>query len=340
MDVCLRHLHLPGFTVYEQASRIQEFIFQRHLASRISKGGTGKVYTSIPPLHPQVLTFQTPPTYTCGRREIGKLTAPQVAHLKAGGKAEFFEAQRGGQTTFHGPGQLTAYVICNLLTHQLTSRRYVHLLEQSVIETCGNYGIEALRTENPGVWTKNEDKIASVGVHLRRYITSHGIALNISPDLDWFDRIVACGLPEKKATSFEREGVKGISIDNVAKTYAMCLSNLLPGVNGVIEVQIKPNREVLRMKQKYRRNMDGPEQPAEREDLLLIVRTLEDISRKQTDEPAQSDEDRFGRLEELKELIMALEGLKEKGVPGAHGMWLKARCISADIKWSCEPRGP
>ena len=235
----LRHLHLPGLTVYEQASRIQDEIVKRHIARRIGKGGKGTEEQHWDALSPQVLTFQTPPTYTCGRREIGKLSTEQVRHLKAGGTADFHEAQRGGQTTFHGPGQLTAYLICNLLTHGLTSRTYVHLLEQSVINTCRHYGIETERTRNPGVWTESGDKIASVGVHLRRYISSHGIALNISPDLTWFDRIVACGLPEKKATSFEREGVKGIEVDDVAKTYAQYISELLQDVHGVEGIKSK-----------------------------------------------------------------------------------------------------
>lgn len=240
----LHHLHLPGLTVYEQAARIQEDIVKRHIARRIGQGGTGIVEQHRNVLSPQVLTFQTPPTYTCGRREVGKLSTEQVSHLKAGGKAEFHEAQRGGQTTFHGPGQLTAYLICNLLTHGLTSRTYVHLLEQSVINTCRRYGIETECTKNPGVWTKSDDKIASVGVHLRRYISSHGIALNISPDLSWFDRIVACGLPEKKATSFDREGVKGIELDDVAKTYAKCVAELLQDVHGVEIIKTKTDEGV------------------------------------------------------------------------------------------------
>ena len=274
----LRHLHLPNLTAYERASRIQECIVEHHLKNRIGRQGRGNVKRSFEPSSPQVLTFQTPPTYTCGRREIGKLTIAQYQHLRAEGKAEFFEAQRGGQTTFHGPGQLTAYVICNLLTHGLTAKSHVHLLEQSVIDTCKYYGIEAERTENPGVWTKNGDKIASVGVHLRRYITSHGIAMNISPDLIWFDRIVACGLPEKKATSFEREGVKGIEFDNVAKTYVLCLSKLLQGVKGIKEVESQSEEEYA----------------------------LENTKR-----------DRLRRLSDVESITQTLEGMQNNGAEGA-----------------------
>ena len=241
----LRHLHLPGLTPYEKASSIQHYLVDYHLKNRLGKY---KVKQQLRCIAPEILTFQTPPTYTCGRREVGKLTTTQIQHLEAGGEAKFYEAQRGGQTTFHGPGQLTAYVICTLLCHDLNSKKFVHLLEQSVINTCRHYGIQGERTENPGVWTGNGDKIASLGVHLQRYISSHGIALNISPDLKWFDRIVACGLPEKKATSFEREGITGITVDDVAGTYAQCVSELMEGVKGVYQVKRKTDEEVRQMK--------------------------------------------------------------------------------------------
>ena len=233
--ISLRHIHPPGLISYSRASRLQQSGIDHHLKYRAFR----KDFTP-----PQVLTFQTPPTYTCGRREIGKLTIEQIEYLKAGGEAEFYEAKRGGQTTFHGPGQLTAYIICTLPRHGLKTREFVTLLEQSVIDTCNYYGIAGKRTKNPGVWTENGDKIASVGVHVQRYVTSHGIALNVSPDLKWFDRIVACGLPDKKATSFEREGIKGIDVDQVAKTYAHCVSELFEGVNGVDEVKVRSEEEI------------------------------------------------------------------------------------------------
>lgn len=136
------------------------------------------------------------------------LSSKQKAYLRADGKAEFHEALRGGQTTFHGPGQVTAYLILSLQEHHLDTRTHVRLLEDSVIGTCANYWLEARTTENPGVWigsTLDERKLASVGVHLRRHIASHGIGLNVTVKLWWFNRIVACGLPEKKATSIQKE---------------------------------------------------------------------------------------------------------------------------------------
>lgn len=198
----IRHLHLPKLTPYLRASAIQDHLVRLNLDIKASKTAT-----AAPP--PTLLTFQTPPTYTCGRREIGSLSSAQIDHLRAGGKAEFHEALRGGQTTFHGPGQLTAYLILSLQAHNLSPRTHVRLLEEAVVGTCREYSLSAHLTEHPGVWTgpgTDEDrKIASVGVHLRRNVSSHGIGLNVSIDLGWFDRIVACGLVGRKATSIEYE---------------------------------------------------------------------------------------------------------------------------------------
>ena len=197
----LRHLHLPGLTPYLRASAIQDHLIRAHLDHKAAG-------SAHPVPGPVLLTFQTPPTYTCGRREVGALSASQIAHLRADGKAEFYEALRGGQTTFHGPGQLTAYLILSLKEHGLNTRSHVRLLEESIIGTCNECGLSAHVTENPGVWIgprSDDRKIASIGVHLRRHIASHGIGLNVSVDLAWFDRIVACGLVGKQATSIEHE---------------------------------------------------------------------------------------------------------------------------------------
>ncbi|KAL8689024.1 MAG: hypothetical protein Q9224_004740, partial [Gallowayella concinna] len=159
-----------------------------------------------------------------------------IAHLRSGGGTDFYESLRGGQTTFHGPGQLTAFLILNLKTHGLTSRVYVEFLETSVIATLAHYGIIGTRTENPGVWTSNGKKIASVGVHLRRYITGFGIGLNVDTNLEWFERIVMCGLPEKKATNFEGEGVKGVEVEEVGRVFAEIVAKGLRSVDGIEQV--------------------------------------------------------------------------------------------------------
>lgn len=193
----LRHIHLPSPVPYLRASSIQEPLVAQFLHAKATR-------TPLP--RPTILTFQTHPTYTLGRRDNNSLTPGQTQTLSANGAAEVHYALRGGQTTFHGPGQMVAYPILDLKTHGLTPRTYVCLLEKSLIQICKGYGVAAMTTENTGVWVSEEKKIAAIGVHMRRFVTSHGVALNVSTDLSWFERIVACGLEGKKTTSLEAEG--------------------------------------------------------------------------------------------------------------------------------------
>ena len=186
-------------------------------------------HTSPPPPQPTLLTFTPPPTYTLGRRDVGTLTQEQIAALRGispdapplpltrGRKpspADFHESQRGGQTTFHGPGQLVAFLICDLRAHGLSPRAYIRLLEDAVVGTLSAYGLRGHTTENPGVWIgdagdgvpRGDDrKVASVGVHLRRSVSSFGVGVNAGTDLGWFERIVMCGLPARRATNMEVE---------------------------------------------------------------------------------------------------------------------------------------
>jgi len=140
---------------------------------------------------------------------------------------------RGGQTTFHGPGQLVAYPIIDLRTHKFTPRTYVCLLEKSLIAVCAKYGIDAMTTEHTGVWTSPDDKIAAIGVHMRRNITSHGVGLNVNTDLWWFDRIVACGLEGKRTTSFSKLGVEVRNVGAVGRDFVDVIAERLPGVEDI-----------------------------------------------------------------------------------------------------------
>lgn len=108
----------------------------------------------------------------------------------------------------------------------------MQFLEDSVIDTVGRYGVRGFVTENPGVWVSEERKIASVGVHMRRGVSSHGVGLNVSTELGWFERIVACGLVGKRATSLRAEGVH-VGVQDVAGVLAEVMAHGLEGVVGV-----------------------------------------------------------------------------------------------------------
>lgn len=186
-------------------------------------GNSDNLHAFPPPA--TLLTFQFSPTYTLGRREKGTLTADLESQLSNNGKAQVIQTFRGGQTTFHGPGQLVAYPIIDLRAFRTSNssngtsdlsdsknaglpvRCYVELLERTVIKTLANaYGLDgAQTTENTGVWMDPDHKICAMGIHVRRHVTSHGIGLNVKTDTQWFDRIVACGLPDKSTTSIEKE---------------------------------------------------------------------------------------------------------------------------------------
>lgn len=206
----LRHLRLPQLAAYSHGARVQESLVKKFLLAKASG-------TTLP--DPTVITAEFKPVYTCGRREVGGISDEQKNFLRANGRAEFVEAMRGGQTTFHGPGQLVAYPIVDLRTYNISPREYVCVLQKALIQTCGRFGINAFTTENTGVWTTQDDKIAAIGVHMRRNITSHGIGLNVNIDLWWFNRIVACGLEGKFATNFEKEGIADKTVGEVGDVF-------------------------------------------------------------------------------------------------------------------------
>jgi lipoyl(octanoyl) transferase len=125
--------------------------------------------------------------------------------LRAKG-VEVAECDRGGQVTYHGPGQLVGYPIVNLSPDRRDVRRYVRDLQEVLVQTLADFGVMAEgRGEQAliGVWV-GEEKIASIGVHLSRWITTHGFALNVSTDLSYFTGIIPCGLHQVRTTSIER----------------------------------------------------------------------------------------------------------------------------------------
>lgn len=222
---CIKY---PGLTSYKDAAAIQEDYVERFLASKREstneEDGPHKV-------RPTLLMFQMSPVYTCGRRQVGKLNDREKEFLTSplppnGERAEFVEAQRGGQLTFHGPGQLVVYPILDLAKFGIRVKCYVRILEDSIIDTLAACGIKGFTTEDTGVWVSHKEKIAAIGIHVRRSITSHGLALNINNDKAWFDRIVACGLPDKSATTMAHQGVD-VSIDEVADLFAEKLAKRL-----------------------------------------------------------------------------------------------------------------
>src|SRR6516165_9550527 len=155
---------------------------------------------------------------TLGRNgHMENLLASSEVMERAG--IEYFPADRGGDVTYHGPGQLVGYPILDLRDWKRDVGAYVRALEQAIIDTLGDYGIEAGRIPKlTGVWV-GERKIAAIGVHLSRWVTSHGFALNVSTDLSYFQYIVPCGLT-RPVTSMAALGVRA-SLDEVGARLAV-----------------------------------------------------------------------------------------------------------------------
>ncbi len=159
----------------------------------------------------QVWLLEHPPLYTAGT------SAKSEDLVLQNGEPKFpvFETGRGGQYTYHGPGQRVGYVMLDLKKRQQTPdiKQYVRNLEQWIIDTLQEFDIKGERREGRvGIWVVNPDgseaKIAAIGVRIRHWVTYHGISINLNPDLSHFDGIVPCGIAEHGVTSFEDLGVK------------------------------------------------------------------------------------------------------------------------------------
>ncbi|MDQ8165366.1 MAG: lipoyl(octanoyl) transferase LipB [Gemmatimonadota bacterium] len=151
-----------------------------------------------------LVLLEHPPVVTTGRSTKGQNLLLDQAALASRG-IELFDVERGGDVTFHGPGQLVGYPIVDLKRHKEDLHWYLRQVEQVLIDALGALGVPADR--NPGktgVWTSGR-KIASIGVHARQWVTWHGFALNVTTDLSYFDVMVPCGIPDVVMTSVERE---------------------------------------------------------------------------------------------------------------------------------------
>jgi lipoyl(octanoyl) transferase len=152
-----------------------------------------------------VWLLEHPPVYTAGT------SAPVSELLDA--RFEVVETGRGGRYTYHGPGQRVGYVLLDLTRRGRDVRRFVHSLEGWVIGTLGDFGVESWRAEGRiGIWTRDVDgteaKIGAIGVRIRRWVTMHGFAVNLAPDLSHFGGIVPCGIAEYGVTSLARLGIE------------------------------------------------------------------------------------------------------------------------------------
>jgi lipoyl(octanoyl) transferase len=205
----------PGYVLNLGATPyLEAWELQRSLAAAVSQG-------AIPDT---VVLLEHPPVVTLGRR-----TDSAELHVPKGAEVEIVETDRGGKSTFHGPGQLVCYPILDLNRHGRDVKRYVRDLEEAVIRTLGAHGVEGTRIEGlTGVWLERPPrKICSIGVHVSRWVTTHGYALNVdldpAPFTEW---ITACGLEDAAFTTMARELGRPLGVDDVRPAAAAALGDV------------------------------------------------------------------------------------------------------------------
>ncbi|HEY1937942.1 MAG TPA: lipoyl(octanoyl) transferase LipB [Candidatus Angelobacter sp.] len=194
MDLCVINVLYLGRVDYSTALDLQQTLVQLVKDKRISH---------------TLLLLEHPPVITLGRNAGAQNIVASPEFLSANG-IELHKTDRGGDVTFHGPGQLVGYPIFDLRAFEprIGAVDFVRKLEEVLIRICGDLGVVTERVPGlTGVWTQNEvpAKIAAIGVHISRAVTSHGFALNVSTNLDYFKMIIPCGISDKPVTSLEME---------------------------------------------------------------------------------------------------------------------------------------
>lgn len=203
-------IELPE-TDYATALQIQRGLVRR----KLSTGGPDTV-----------ILLEHPPTITLGTRARRSDLLLSEREFAARG-IQIHSSDRGGQATYHGPGQLVCYPILDLRRMSLSVRDYVSKLEETVIRTLALFGVAGLRMKGkPGVWTGDGEKIASIGVRLERRVTSHGFSLNVNLTVDPAQLIIACGDPGTRAVNLQELADEEASMDSVRAATSLCLTQV------------------------------------------------------------------------------------------------------------------
>lgn len=186
----------PGLVDYATALVWQQTLVEQRVAAEIPDA---------------LVLLEHPPVFTLGR-------GGDERYLLDPGQVPVHRVGRGGEVTFHGPGQLVGYPILDLKPHGKDVHRYLRLIEDVLIATLAEWGIGATRRNGlTGVWV-GTDKIASIGIGVRRWVTFHGFALNVNPELSYFSAIVPCGLPGVRMTSMQELLKEELPLDIVQST--------------------------------------------------------------------------------------------------------------------------
>lgn len=199
-----------GLIEYSDAYHLQRRLALQRMEGRISD---------------MLLLLEHPPTITVGKSSKLENLLVSKERLAEKGVSLFF-ADRGGDVTYHGPGQLIAYPIIDLRRRGKDIRRYVHDLEEVIMRTLDDFCIKAHRDETyVGVWV-GERKIAAIGINVKRWVTTHGFALNLRPNGEYFSLIKPCGIPDKGVTSISEVLCQDVPMEAVMQRVVACFSQV------------------------------------------------------------------------------------------------------------------
>lgn len=210
-----------GIVPYEIAWKRQEELFNSLVRSKLEKSS----YTN------HIVFVEHPHVYTIGKSGKESNMLMSNSFIESIG-ASIYHIDRGGDITYHGPGQIVCYPIINIEEFDLKLRDYIYQIEQAVIETCAHYDIEATRVDGAtGVWLdkgkSSERKICAIGVRCSHFVTMHGLAFNINTDLNYFSYINPCGFVDKGVTSLQKELGHEVDIKEVTNIlYERLITNI------------------------------------------------------------------------------------------------------------------
>ena len=215
-----------GRTPYQEALKIQEDLFNQIIAVKRAN----RQNDIQEPTKNYLLWVEHTPVFTLGKSGKEEHLLLDKERLKEK-EIEFYATNRGGDITFHGPGQIVGYPILDLDNFFTDIHKYLRLLEESVILTLKDYEIKAERSKGEtGVWldvgSENARKICAFGVKSSRWVTMHGFAFNVNTDLSYFDNIIPCGIVDKQVTSMEKELGKSLNIKEVQERLKVHLISL------------------------------------------------------------------------------------------------------------------
>ena len=187
---------------YQEAWDLQKLLFEKRLSGEITD---------------TLLLLEHPHTYTLGKTADKKNLIGDDQYLKERG-IKVYDIDRGGDITYHGPGQIVGYIIFDLKNWKQDTHLFLRALEDVIIKTCSDFNLATSRNEkNTGVWIE-EKKICAIGIKVSRWITMHGFAFNVNTDLEFFNGIIPCGINDKKVTSLKNEFNNIFDIQSVKET--------------------------------------------------------------------------------------------------------------------------